>query len=642
MRGSAWRQSAPGVHTDVWLPDPDECARRDGQKYRRVEGAPLSAMHAPRSVRTYLVGLIFGVLLPLLGFSAFLVIRSAQREQDAIAAAARNRTRIAATVIEDEIGALRGRLFLLAGGIGLQGSDLKEFRDRAKAAFGGMTVILSTPTGEEIVNTSLPFGAPLPNTPDLDAVKLVARQFRPHVADVPQDPITHRPAITINVPVTRDGLPVEVLSLDITSTLPRILGELDIPRGWIAAVFDPQGYQIGRNVDPDNYLGKLARPEFIRYMHAENEGWVPGVSREGAPVFTAFVHTRLADWVVVVAIPRDVLLAPVRQTTRSLLLLGGATVALAIVLAVIIGRRIAAPVIGLVPIAEAVGRGEPVAPLVTGLSEANVVARSLHDTGERLRLAAAERETSTAALSQSEQMYRALAEDLARVDEERTALLTRVVVAQEHERQRIARELHDSLAQYLTAIRLKLDTLGRSGAPMCEILNELRSMIGELGRSVNRMAWELRPVALDELGLHSAVDHYLEEWAEMAQLQVDVQIDLDGRSLPPAVEATLFRVLQEATTNVLRHADATRVGVILEAKSDSVQLIVEDNGKGFPVDDGKWPFAATRKFGLHGMRERLALVHGKLDVESSPQSGTTLYISIPLERVSLGRGLEAS
>jgi signal transduction histidine kinase len=600
-------------------------------------------MRAPKSVRTYLVGLIFGVLLPLLGFSGFLVLRSAEREQDAIAATARNRTRIAATVIEDEISALRARLFLLAGGIGQQTDDLSEFHARAKAAFGGMAVILSRATGEEILNTGLPFGAPLPNAPDPGAIRLVVDQLRPHVADVPQDAVTHKPLIMINVPVVaREGQPAYVLTLDITSTLPRILGELDIPNGWIAAVFDPQGYQIGRSIDPDPYLGRMARQEFLGHMRTDAEGWVPGVSREGVPVFNSFVHTKIADWVVVVAMPREVLLAPVRHTTRSLLLLGGAMVTLAVIMAVLIGRRIAAPVIGLVPIAEAVGRGEPVAPGLTRLTEANVVARSLHDAGERLRLAATEREASTTALSQSEQMYRALAEDLARVDEERTALLTRVVVAQEHERQRIARELHDSLAQYLTAIRLKLDTLGRSGAPMCDVLNELRSMIGELGRSVNRMAWELRPVALDELGLHSAVDHYLEEWAEMAQLQVDVQIDLGGRNLPPAVEATLFRVLQEATTNVLRHADATRVGVILEAKGGFVQLIVEDNGKGFPADNGKWPFAATRKFGLHGMRERLALVHGKLDVESSPQAGTTLFISIPLERVALEPGLEAS
>jgi signal transduction histidine kinase len=129
------------------------------------------------------------------------------------------------------------------------------------------------------------------------------------------------------------------------------------------------------------------------------------------------------------------------------------------------------------------------------------------------------------------------------------------------------------------------------------------------------------------------VDHYLEEWAEMSHLQVDVEIDLAGRAIPPAVETTLFRVLQEATTNVLRHANATRVGVILEHSGDTVRLIVEDNGTGFPVVDPKAPFAATRQFGLHGMRERLALVHGQLEVESSPATGTTLFVSIPLSPV---------
>jgi signal transduction histidine kinase len=113
-------------------------------------------------------------------------------------------------------------------------------------------------------------------------------------------------------------------------------------------------------------------------------------------------------------------------------------------------------------------------------------------------------------------------------------------------------------------------------------------------------------------------------------LHVDVTIALDHRPLAPAVETTLFRVLQEATTNVLRHAEASRVGVILEARDDLVRLIVEDNGKGFPVDAEGSTLVVTRRFGLHGMRERLALVHGNLDVESSPESGTTLFVSIPL------------
>jgi signal transduction histidine kinase len=635
---NAWRRSRPGVDICFW---PVNRVARDNARRQKVEGWPLSNLRAPRSVRTYLVGLIIGVLLPLLGFSGFLVIRSAWHEQDAMATAARNRTRIAAAAIEDEISTLRGRLFLLAGGLSLQTSDLNGFHARAKAAFGGMTVILSSPDGQEIINTAFAYGDPLPANPDLATIRLVADQMRPKIADQPRDPVTRRPIITINVPVTRDSELVYVLTLDISSTLPRILGELDLPDGWIAAVFDEQGYQIGRSRDPDPFLGVLAREAFIQRLRAEHEGWVPGVSREGVPVFNAFVHTKVGGWSVDVAIPRSILYAPVRQTTWSLLSLGAATLALAIGMAVMIGQRITESVIGLVPVAEAVGRGEPAVPRPSHLSEANVVAGSLFDAGERLRQAAAEQAAATAALTQSEQMYRALAEDLARVDMERTALLNRVVVAQENERKRIARELHDSLAQYLTAIRLKLDTLGRSGAPMPDVLNELRSMIGELGRAVSRMAWELRPVALDELGLHSAVDHYLEEWAEMAQLQVHVEIDLAGRALPPAVETTLFRVLQEATTNVLRHADATRVGVILEARGDKARLIVEDDGKGFPADDCVSPFAATRRFGLHGMRERLALVHGELDVESSVQTGTTLFVSIPLgpdhwhERTSL-------
>ena len=546
---------------------------------------------------------------------------------------ARNRTRIAAAAIDDELGSLRARLFQLAGKLDPRSGDLSDFHATAREVFGGMTVILSNTLGQEIVNTRVPYGDPLPENPDKTTILDVAEAQRPQFADMVLDPVAHRPVLTINVPVIHDGGQVYVLSLDISSTVPRILGELDLPNGWIAAIFDRQGYQIGRNTNSDRFVGELARPEYIQYIRSADEGWIAGISREGVPLFSAFAHTKLGGWTINVGIPREVLLAPVRQTTGTLIWLGAATLALAVVLAVLIGRRIAAPIIGLVPIAEAVGRGERAVLRLTRLTEANVVARSLFNAGERLREAAAEREAVTAALSRSERSYRELAEDLARVDAERTGLLNRVVVAQENERKRIARELHDSLAQYLTALHLKLDTLSQSGASgkkRSEVVSELESLLTELGGAVNRMAWELRPVALDDLGLHSAVDHYLEEWSEMARLPVDVQIDLRGRILPPAVEATLFRVLQEATTNVLRHAYAARVGVILEAGDDEVRLIVEDDGRGFSTDDGGMPFAAARQFGLLGMRERLALVHGELDVESAPERGTTLFVRIPL------------
>ena len=574
--------------------------------------------------------LIVGVLLPMLVFGGFLVVRATMHEQDAMATLARNQTRIAAAAIEDELDTLRGRLFLLAGSLSLQTSDLSDFHARAKVAFDPMPVVLSSETGEEIVNTSKPYGEPLPDNPDIETIRYVAETRQPRVSGLSRDPITGLPAVTINVPVTRDSRLVYVLSLDISLTLPRILSELELPAGWVAAIFDRQGYIIARNRDPALYIGQAAHPEFFRQISSEDQGLVAGISREGTPLFTAFAHTRLGGWTVSAGMPRDMLLAPVRQTTGFLIVLGGATVFAAVALAIMIGRRIARPIVGLVSIAGAVGRGHPVASRPTGLAETNVVARALSDLDARLRNAAAEQEASAAALGRSEQKYRNLAEDLARIDEERTALLNREVVAQENERKRIARELHDSLAQYLTALSLKLDTLGQTSASQAKAVSELRSLIGELGRAVNRMAWELRPVALDELGLRSAVNHYMEEWAENARLQVDLEIDLAEGELPPAVAATLFRVLQEATTNVSRHAEATRVGVILEQLGDQVRLIVEDDGVGFPIDTDPSQMTGGRRLGLFGMRERLALVHGKLDVESEPGRGTTLFITIPL------------
>jgi signal transduction histidine kinase len=566
----------------------------------------------------------------MLVFGGFLVVRATMREQDAMATLARNQTRIAAAAIEDELDTLRGRLFLLAGSLSLQTSDLSDFHARAKVAFDPMTVVLSSETGEEIVNTSKPYGESLPGNPDMEAIRYVAETRQPRVSGLSRDPITGVPAVTINVPVTRDSRLVYVLSLDISLTLPRILNELELPAGWVAAIFDRQGYIIARNRDPALYIGQPAHPEFFKQISSEDQGVVAGISREGTPLFTAFAHTRLGGWTVSAGMPRDVLLAPVRQTTGFLIVLGGATVFLAVGLAILIGRRIARPIVGLVSIAGAIGRGHPITLRPTGLAEANVVARALTDLDARLRDVAAEREASAAALGRSEQKYRNLAEDLARIDADRTALLNREVVAQENERKRIARELHDSLAQYLTALSLKLDTLGQTSASQLKAVSELRSLIGELGRAVNRMAWELRPVALDELGLRSAVAHYMEEWAEMARLQVDVEIDLAEAELPPAIEATLFRVLQEATTNVSRHAEATRVGVILEQVNGEVRLIVEDDGVGFPIDKDPSQMAGGRRLGLFGMRERLALVHGKLDVESEPGRGTTLFITIPL------------
>ncbi len=207
---------------------------------------------------------------------------------------------------------------------------------------------------------------------------------------------------------------------------------------------------------------------------------------------------------------------------------------------------------------------------------------------------------------------------------ELSEVLRSIVTRQEAERQRIARELHDSLSQYLAALNIKLEVFGRSVAdasPLMSELSELKSLTATVGDEVNRLAWELRPTALDDIGLEPAVRHFVDEWARRSGLQFDLHVSLKDRRLPPDVETNLYRALQEGITNIAKHADARKVGVILKASADDVVMIIEDDGKGFQLENPNR--ASSKRLGLLGMRERLAAIHGNLEIETKPSSGTT-------------------
>ncbi|CAH2603524.1 GAF domain-containing protein [Rhodovastum atsumiense] len=219
------------------------------------------------------------------------------------------------------------------------------------------------------------------------------------------------------------------------------------------------------------------------------------------------------------------------------------------------------------------------------------------------------------------------------VESELSQVLRRTVDDQEAERRRIARELHDSLGQTLTLLRLGLEEIGHAApasGDLQERLAALKDLTTDIGRQANRLAWEIRPTALDDLGLPTAIRHLVETWAERTQLQFDLHLTLEDRRLDPAVETTLYRVLQEAITNVARHAAASRVGVILEAKEQEVRMIVEDDGRGFVWEEGRPADLPARRLGLLGIRERLSLVGGTLEVESAPGQGATLFVRVPL------------
>lgn len=217
----------------------------------------------------------------------------------------------------------------------------------------------------------------------------------------------------------------------------------------------------------------------------------------------------------------------------------------------------------------------------------------------------------------------------------RRQLLERLISVQEEERKRIALELHDQTGQPLASLMMTLQVIEKAGT-----LAEVQSHIRDLQRTsaqvlgqVHDLALELRPRLLDDLGLPAAVRHYCRQFQDRFRLPVDFQVlGLEGVRLAPEVETALYRILQEALTNVARHAHAQNVSVLLETRGSSVVLIVEDDGRGFDVDGALGAHATGVHLGLYGMQERAALLGGALTIESAPGMGAALFAEIPWEK----------
>jgi signal transduction histidine kinase len=218
---------------------------------------------------------------------------------------------------------------------------------------------------------------------------------------------------------------------------------------------------------------------------------------------------------------------------------------------------------------------------------------------------------------------------------ERTAelrtLLSKFVSAQEDERKRLARELHDETCQDLVALGMKLDAAMAAATPEAtrQGLHEARALAGRSLAEIHRLIYDLRPSVLDDLGLFASVRWLAEHHLKPAGIAFRCEVTEPDRRLGPEQETVLFRAVQEALQNVARHSGAETVLVQIEPHGDGLQIEIEDDGHGFDPASVAQPAPTGRGLGLLGMRERLSLLGGKAEIISSPGTGTRVILTVP-------------
>jgi signal transduction histidine kinase len=251
---------------------------------------------------------------------------------------------------------------------------------------------------------------------------------------------------------------------------------------------------------------------------------------------------------------------------------------------------------------------------------------------QSIRVAEAERQKQFLAAQQERlDALEQLRVELIKREAMRQELLRHIVIAQEDERARIARELHDETAQMLTAFTLHLAALHKSirhSPKIDEQIHYLQSLSRQMSEGIYRLVRDLRPAQLDDLGLVAALQYLVDEVYQRLELQVELQVRGERRRLDPLAETVIFRVAQEALTNVARHAEVLTARIDLWFETDRVTLRITDQGIGFnpqslPDSGSGW--------GLAGMQERAESIGGKLTLRSTPGSGTMVQIVVPVK-----------
>jgi PAS domain S-box-containing protein len=356
---------------------------------------PLSGAY---SIRAHLIVFALALVLPIIGFAGFLVWRGAQAEQEQVAEDASRVAALAAIAIDRELTGMLATLQALETSPSLESGDFFAFHRQASNALRllGAHIILRDTSGRQLVNTRVPWGTALHDEPSADWN--LAQLSRPYVSDFTREAVTGDPVVTVSVPVLEGDIVTHVLAMSVPALHWRgVLAENVVRPDWSGGLVDRKNVFIARLRGHEQYVGRPS-PEDLRRVTAR-EGVLTRTNADGEPVLFAYRRSAFADWLVGIGIPTEVVQAPARRSLLFVLASGLGLLGLSVLTATAFGTRIARPLRLLSESAAALGRGELVNPLATGLREVNEVATNLSAASIGLR-------ERSAALRKSEERYR--------------------------------------------------------------------------------------------------------------------------------------------------------------------------------------------------------------------------------------------
>jgi len=504
-------------------------------------------------------------------------------------------------------------------------------------------VLLSYPQREEegVDTFSLPY------------VRKAIEELKPVITDVHTIPTTQRPTVLAFVPMkNKDGEVVGVVGGEIDPTnymLSQLIAAIPTGRETTIELVDSKGMIIASN-DPRRILTCGDRYRFLKGLVTERKGSVQSCHRckEGASDrgrerdMLAFAPLSMAPWGVIVRDPQESVFSPSASLQKGFLLLSAVAIVTTLLLAMGLSKGIVRPVHSLIGATRRIASGNLDDPIeVQAKDEIGTLGKSFDEMRKKLAESLASIQRYNIGL---ESMVAERTGELRKSREKLAALLQGIITAEEEERKRIARELHDDTSQSLNAALISLDSVITNfptDDPLRSQLLQIREQCMAMLMGVHQMIKDLRPPILDDLGLESAIKWVLEKHIGERGIRYGFETTGNSEELKARARSTvdferlelvLFRIAQEGIINISKHADAENVSVSMAFGESAIDMEIRDDGKGF---DAESIYGAFRKdhhvgLGLIGMGERISLLDGTLTVRSEPGRGTRISVHVPV------------